>query len=778
MTRLFTMTTMLLSGILAGCSSEQEVVTPSTPVESNSVTQTTQVTPVSFSSGNTSALDPDDFFSNRDYRTTIESETPVTLTFDGGSITADGDGVEISGSTVTIVSEGTYILTGSLTEGQVVVDMADATHKAQLVLDNVSIQNSTTAAIHVPVADKVFVTMTEGSVNHFDINIDNEESVDGAIFARADLTLNGEGTLNINITGGDGVVGKDELTITSGTYNITGDGHGMDANDSIAIADGTFVFQVEKDGFHCEHSSNESKGNIYILDGEFHLDVLRDGIDVSGFLEINGGYFDITTNGGWESAPVKVAAANAHGGGMTGMMGGREDMVGMMEGMDMDAMASMREEMMGQMGGQTGREDMMAQGQVGQDAQMQQGQQGQDAQIQQGQQAQIGQDAQMQQGQQGQVGQDAQIQQGQQTQVGQEQSQRGEQNQMGGMAGNFMLPENFELPEGITLPEGLDLSDLSTMTPEMMEEIMAQMTPEIMESLMGSMGNNMGGMPEGNYIVDGSDEDLDAPSTKGLKSVGDLRIYGGTFILDCYDDAIHSDTRLEIHDGDYSIGTADDALHATWETIITGGVINIESCFEGIEGQQIDISGGYIDMYCGDDGINAATKTTNPDDSTISLTISGGTIIMDTNSEGDGVDSNGSILITGGDLLISSTTDTRDTQLDSQYDSIITGGRFIATGSNSGTIQNFDDGSTQGSILMVLSSVTSGQVTLTDSSGTVLVDFLPVKAYQSVTISIPELTVGETYTLVAGEYTETITMDSLQAGSSTGPGSGGMTGRR
>lgn len=752
MTRLVTLSTMLLSTFLSGCSTEESQNGP-LATETPSVSENTVVdaTEVSYSSGGSSGLDPDDFFSNRDYRTTLDSDTPVTLTFSGDSITADGGGVEISGSTVTIVEEGTYILTGSIEDGQVVVDMADETHKAQLVLDNITIKNSTSAAIHVPVADKVFITMTEGSQNYFTVNIDNEDSVDAAIFARADMTLNGLGTLHIHVTNGDGVVGKDELTITSGTYNITGDGHGMDANDSIAIAEGTFHFTVEKDGFHCEHSSNVEKGNIYILGGSFQLDVLRDGFDASGFLEINDGYFDITTNGGWESAPVKVALANSHGGGMTG--GNRQEMF---TDNDMDAM---REEFMSQMqGGQNSARPDMAQGQTGQ---------GDMAQGQTGVQGQTGQ-SDMAQGQMGGQGQTGQVDMAQ-GQTAQGQTGQGDmaQGQMGGMTGGF--PTDMQLPEGVVLPEGFDPNDPTTLTPEMLEEFMSQM-----EGMMGTRPDTT--VPDGNYVVDGSEEDLSSPSTKGLKSVGDLRLYGGTFILDCYDDAIHSDTKVEIHDGSYEIGTADDAIHANWDTIISGGTFNIINCFEGIEGQRIDISGGYIDMYCGDDGINAATGSADPDDTAITLTISGGTIIMDTNSEGDGVDSNGSILITGGDILISSTTDPRDTQLDSQYDSIITGGRFLATGSSSGTIQNFDTGSTQGSILIVLSAVQNDPVKLVDANGTVLVDFQPVKEYQSITISLPELVLGESYTLTAGSYSETITMDSLQAGSSTN--SGGMGGRR
>ncbi|MFI3249477.1 MAG: carbohydrate-binding domain-containing protein [Eubacteriales bacterium] len=588
MIRLIQASTTLLTLLLVGCESgnpPEDVVIPTiTPEIEVQIPENLNIS--------TQRISPEEFFSDRDYRTELDSDSPVTLTFSGNSITSDGDGVSISGSTVTITQEGTYILTGSLSDGQVLVEMEDDTAKAQLVLDGVSLSCSSAAPIHVANADKVFITMMEGSKNFISAKISEDAEADGGIFSRSDLTLNGEGTLTIDVENGAGIVAKDELTITSGTYHITADDHGMDANDGIAIADGVFDITAQKDGLHCEHSTNLEKGNIYILNGTFTLKVEQDGLDAGGFLEILDGIFDITTCGGSDAAPIKVAASNTN----FGMQGGRPGM---------------------------------------------------------------------------------------------------------------------------------------------------------------STTNQT-------FVVEGEEEDL--PSTKGLKSVGEMRLFGGTFILDCYDDSMHSDSILAIFDGDYTLSTGDDAIHANWDTVISGGNIDILTCFEGIEGQRVYILGGIIDMYAGDDGINAASTSLDPNDSSISMNISGGQITIDSNAEGDGLDSNGNILITGGAILISSTTDQRDTALDSNGTSLITGGTFFATGSNSATLQNFDSGSTQGSILVQLSAMQEGQITLTDSQGTVIADFMPVKAYQAVTLSSPDLVVGETYTLTMGSQTQTIVLDTLLYG--------------
>lgn len=768
MKRLFTSTACLLLALTA-CSSEtggegsatgQSINADSNPSSNSSSNAATAVAsiPTFQLSPTSSILNSDDFFSNRDYRTTLESEEPIYVSFEGNVITAEGEGFTISGSTITITEEGTYVFSGSLSEGRIVVDMADDTHKAQLVLDNVTIENSTTAAIYIPVADKVFITMTEGSENTITSTIDDsvkEDSVDGAIFSRADLTWNGEGTLNLSVTNGDGIIGKDELTFTSGTYKINADGHGIDANEIIAIADGTFHIHAEKDGFHASHSSNEAKGNIYILGGDFFLDVGQDGFDASGFLEINDGFFDITTNGGWEAAPVKVAIANTGGRGTMGMGTTMnpasmninyddilekftESGVDFPEGFSLETTTpdEIREIMLGldpevEMKVQVILESMFSELLGGATAGMVGGQPMEPPEMLEGQ---LMEPPVMLDRQQGEPPEMVEGQQGEPFQMGDR--QQGEPPEM--VEGQPMdSPEMFGGQQGGNMSDRTDVSSLLTNI----------LSPE---------------------------ETSTSTSAKGLKAVGSIRIYDGVFNLDCYDDAIHSDSRTEIHGGDFEIGTADDAIHATWDTEISGGNIKIISCFEGIEGQRILISGGEIDMYCGDDGINGATKSTDPNDNANYIAILGGNIVLDSNAEGDGIDSNGSIYMTGGSVLISSTEDTRDTSLDSQYNAYITGGSFLASGSNSATAQNFSSGSTQASIFVLLDKVVDGDVILTDEQGTVLVEYSPVKPYQSIHISTPDLAVGETYTLETAGQTKTITMDSLQYGESRSSGGKGQ----
>lgn len=240
-----------------------------------------------------------DYFTDRDLTTTYESDNATIITLNGTSITVDGDGASVSGSTVTINNEGTYIVSGTLTSGQIIVNAGD-TDKIQIVLNGVNITSKNTAAIYVKQADKVFVTMSEGSTNTLKeegtFNSDGTTKVDAVIFSKDDLTLNGNGTLTVTTSDGNGITSKDDLVITSGTYNITSTNHGLEANDDLNIADGTFKITVSQDGIHCDNDDDSSLGNVYIAGGTFTINAGDDAMHASNSMIILDGMIDITSS--------------------------------------------------------------------------------------------------------------------------------------------------------------------------------------------------------------------------------------------------------------------------------------------------------------------------------------------------------------------------------------------------------------------------------------------------------------------------------------------------
>lgn len=261
-----------------------------------------------------------DMFTERDLAGTYEESGAVYVTLSDDGITGETDGVAINGQMVKITAEGTYIFSGTLSEGQIVVDADNA--KVQIVFDNVDITCASSAAVYVKSAEKVFVTLAEGSQNTLR-NTDeyvaiDDNNIDAVIFSKSDLTLNGTGSLTIVSAEGHGIVSKDDLKITGGTYDITAAGHALSGKDSVRIADGTFILTAEKDGIHAENADDEEKGYIYIADGDFTITSDGDGMDASNIVQIEDGTFDITAGGGAANS-LKTHESDVPGGPGGGM---------------------------------------------------------------------------------------------------------------------------------------------------------------------------------------------------------------------------------------------------------------------------------------------------------------------------------------------------------------------------------------------------------------------------------------------------------------------------
>lgn len=278
-----------------------------------------------------------------------------------------------------------------------------------------------------------------------------------------------------------------------------------------------------------------------------------------------------------------------------------------------------------------------------------------------------------------------------------------------------------------------------------------------------------------------SSSDDDTWSCKAFKCDELIYITGGEFDVDSYDDAFHCDLNILIEGGEFDILTGDDALHANLFLGVADAVIDIDYCYEGLEAQRIRVDSGTVDIDAYNDGINANEASDTDDGNGTYIYINGGditiTIIEISNSpEADGMDSNGGILITGGTTMISGTTYTTDTPLDFGEESggtaEITGGTFLTGGSYSMTGTNFESAS-QGAIYYTLSSssYTSAGTTvqLLDSDNKAVVEYAPINKFQAVHISSPDIVAGETYSLVVGSqsYSVTIPTNNLYTSSSS-----------
>lgn len=325
----------------------------------------------------------------------------------------------------------------------------------------------------------------------------------------------------------------------------------------------------------------------------------------------------------------------------------------------------------------------------------------------------------------------------------------------------------------------------------------------------------------------------------GIDANDDLIIAGGNIMISAPKDTIHVNDSIRIKDASLVLEAGDDGMHSDSDILIAGGTISIPACYEGIEALTIDITGGEIEIYPEDDGINAnggnsdmfgmgwmddriefdvtdsnrgemkvtdnisskagmfteetdvnnqraelfnpnaqeerrkaeelsKTKNTEEQDETEDtyIHISGGTIVIvnEKGQDADGLDSNGSILISGGEIYVSLSGNGTNNAIDygSENNGVceINGGTIVACGGNA-MVEEMSDTSTQCSILYNLSSVAAAGsiVKLTDQSGSVVLTYDVPCSFNSAVISAPDMKMGETYTLVMGDITEEITLE-------------------
>lgn len=265
-------------------------------------------------------------FTDRDMRTTYEGALTVELA--DNSIKTTANGVAVNGNTVTIAREGVYLFKGSLSDGQIIV-AAGSKDKVQIVLDNVSITKNGGAAIQVKSGDKVFITTKEGTQNSLSSKGDfgvTEDNVDGTIFSKSDVVLNGAGSLKVDCETAHAVISKDNLKIANGSYEISGAKRGLSGNDSIRIAGGNITIDSGKDALHSENTEDTSKGYIYIAGGNIKLISTTDSIDASGKLDIKGGILDITSGGGSDKSASQDSCKGIKADGVINISGGNINM--------------------------------------------------------------------------------------------------------------------------------------------------------------------------------------------------------------------------------------------------------------------------------------------------------------------------------------------------------------------------------------------------------------------------------------------------------------------
>lgn len=304
--------------ILAGCASTQ-TTTSSTSASSASSTVSTVSTSEESGADETdstggamngtigSVIEANLSFKNKDFYTDYSTEDTIKIDL---SAPKEADGVKVSGSTVTITEAGTYVLSGTLTDGQIIIDAGDE-DDVRLVLENASITCTTTAPIYAKNADKVIISLpenTESTVTDTVTGTDGDDALTAVVFAKCDLSVNGTGTLNVNANANDGITSKDKLKITGGVLNITSADDGLVGKDAVLIKDGTVHITASSNGIKSTKSEAD-KGYVYIGGGTVNITAEQDGIQAETSVLISAGEVNVTAGGGSANGEQKTGNA-------------------------------------------------------------------------------------------------------------------------------------------------------------------------------------------------------------------------------------------------------------------------------------------------------------------------------------------------------------------------------------------------------------------------------------------------------------------------------------
>ena len=665
------LTAALIAGTItcfsvAGCSMPWDSAKPDTKTEtvtsaqSGSSSEAVNTSSVTYSESDSDIsieLDEDDI--NTSWN---ESEcTKIELTQTSANI--NGSGAAVENNKVTITEAGTYVLSGTLTDGCIDVNVSGK-GTVRLILNGVNITSGTTAPFIVEDAKKVVVTLADGTTNTFTDSTRvaaDDEDYSAAVYSKADLTFNGNGTLNINAGYRNGIKSTDDLKIVSGTYNITSNEDGIVGKDLLAVKTGTFNITSGQDGMKSTYDKDDTKGNIIIDDGTFNITASTDGIQSEHILRINGGEFNIKTGNGYQA------------------------------------------------------------------------------------------------------------------------STKSSNSQPGNMGGN------------------------TTTTTQTQDE----------DSMKGLKAGTIIKVTGGTYIIDSQDD--------AVHTNGNMYIDNGKYTINTGNDAFHADTQLVINGGTIDIQNSYEGIESL-EIIINGGDINVTASDDGINAsggssdstdtQQQSISDNNrpgnkdnndSNMNLGQPGVmmdgnqldngtmggnsdNMGQLQVMPDnnqsgnmggfgnsDSIATMTINGGNLFV--NASGDGLDANGSIYINGGTVIICGPTSDGDTAIDFDSACEIKGGTVMAFGS-SGMLETPTSAENGACIVTSFSSVSAGtQYTLTDSTGKTILSYTPSKAYASAIVYSADISTGNTYTVNAGNVSQSVTVNSAVT-SNASSGAAGRMGNR
>jgi trimeric autotransporter adhesin len=587
----------------------------------------------------------------------------INIVLDGNSITVDNTGAEVSGSKVTIISAGTYSISGTLTNGQIVVNTMDSAI-VRLILNRVNITCSSSAPVYIKSASKVLIVLADNTENYitdgksYVLNADNEPNA--AIFSKSYLSFFGDGSLNVTANYKDGITSKNGIVIKRGTIKVNSADDGIRGKDYLIIKDGNITVNAGGDGLKSDNDSDKGYGYITIESGLFNISSVADGIHSISSSTFTGGTFIINTTGN----VVLTASGSGYDPSFS-------------EGIKCKSSITFS---------------------------------------------------------------DANI-----------------TIKSTGIAGKGISSDgNINILSGtinlITSGGGATYKNTSGMTDSYnATSIAADGNIIILNGFVTTSSSGLGGKgvkSDGTLTVGDADN---SPNISITTTGAKFAVSGNS-----YDQAkaISADGAITINNGTVIVSSSDDGIKSKTSIVISNATVSILKSYEGMEAPIITVKSGSISIASTDDGFNATEGTvaggTESNDGSL-LTINGGTIVVNV-SGGDGVDSNGSFVMTAGIVVVHGPQSQPEVGMDVNGTSTISGGFLVISGTNSNMTEGLSTTSSLYSIIAMSTSSISASTLfhIQDASGNDIVTFKPVRSYYSIVFSSSGLTLGSTYYIYTG----------------------------
>ncbi len=235
-----------------------------------------------------------------DTETTYNESEAVKITLSGNTAEISGKGATIDGGIVTVSEAGTYVFSGKLDDGQIIVN-AGKDDDVKIVLNNAGIKSTKASAISAVQCGKLFLLLEKGSSNTIsggNTVDETDSSPDAAIYVKDDMTILGEGELTVNGNAKNGITSKNTLKITGGKITVSAENHGITGKDDLYIQNSSISVETKSGDGLRSNNSDTDKGNVYIENSDITVVSANDGIQAENNLTVSSGTISITTGGG------------------------------------------------------------------------------------------------------------------------------------------------------------------------------------------------------------------------------------------------------------------------------------------------------------------------------------------------------------------------------------------------------------------------------------------------------------------------------------------------